>query len=176
MANRAEQIVTKELRYYVPADAGADVLRSLRTMSRWEEINDGHHSEKRTNRRTAFPAKIVLAATIASSPAPVLFPVWGRNLSASGVAALCSRLLEPLYADDETPLLELSTVLDQATSWQCGLCLSPTEFRWMICRIVRLRPLPNEMFDFGVEFLRGSNSFPTDLAPEFCRLLQSWME
>jgi hypothetical protein len=32
------------------------------------------------------------------------------------------------------------------------------------------------MFDLGVEFLRKSDSFPTDLSPEFHEVLQTWIE
>lgn len=172
----AEQIVAPGLRFYVPADTGADVHRSLCTMRRWEKINDGHHSEKRVTQRTGFFAKVVLAVTTPSSLDLVLFPVWGRNLSASGVAAVCTPFLEPLYADRKLPRLELPTIHERATSWQCGLYLSPTEFRWMDCRIVRLRDLPTGMFDLGVQFLRRNDSFLTDLAPQFHGVLQSWME
>jgi hypothetical protein len=144
----------------------------LAAIRQWDKINDGHHAEKRPGERLNFNGNPILVVTLPATagdelhaePQSISFSVSGRNISRSGMSFLASRVIMPVLASDETPIVQLEDVLIVPSELTVGLPEHGSDgLHWLVAKLVRLRRVHEELLEGGVQFLRKQDSAPAKL-------------
>ncbi|HET6325225.1 MAG TPA: hypothetical protein VFG04_11165 [Planctomycetaceae bacterium] len=123
----------------LPAESHRDADRVLKILARWDEKMRGRQTQKRSQERCAYPARMsVYHHEIKTRPgrsaeaAPI--SVWARNVSALGVGFIYK---------------------GQIPAKRVVLCLDPDAGAktWLLVEIVRRRQVHNEFWDYGAKFI-----------------------
>ena len=132
---------------------------ALKSLDRWREINDGHHSQKRSLERFSFRGRpIVVVEDVRSSgdelgAASVGFEVWGRNVSRGGASFLSGGHLVPCGdLDDDVSLMSLEDVIELERVISIGFCYEKGFWQWFLARVMRVRKVHGGLFEIGVAF------------------------
>jgi hypothetical protein len=147
---------------YEPDCDESMVLETITALNRWNQINSGHHTEKRSVERLGYDGRplVVIDATQDDSGAPfadggpVVFRAWGRDLSRAGMSFLTpSRLISCKPGDHSPAVLLFSQMVELGSQFRIGLSQSKGDMLFMTALLIRLRLVQNGMIDCGVRFL-----------------------
>lgn len=159
----------KEVVLYLSPDQGAEARRAFASLDKWDLSRSGNHASKREFERRQYRTGVILSLCVTGllKDAPGLHTIfvvaYGRNISTSGLGFLVDRTLYPIDGvSNDAPALEITQVLSVGSHLSCGLLQPPADTIWLDAEVMRMRNVPDEMFEVGVHFdgRRETSSLP----------------
>ncbi len=147
-----------------PLQGEIDYEGDLRTIDKWDEINNGHHNEKRNGERYPLRSWIRLAYVSVSYldnkkfPQLVLINGFSRDISSKGASILCPEKVFPLKCHDRAETVRTSHCL--SVSDHVSLGIQRTEGNWITMKseVRSIRKTPSGLNRIGLKFCRSAES------------------
>ncbi|PHS16934.1 MAG: hypothetical protein COA78_03520 [Blastopirellula sp.] len=136
-----------------------DYENDLQTITKWSEINDGHHNEKRLGNRYQYRGTFTLAflstqfSEDTNCPELIRIEAFGIDLSTKGARFLCPNEFMPMDNDDLTEIIKLDHNLSISDNIVLGILQPDSSWILMQSEIRRIRKTRNQLNDFGVKLL-----------------------
>jgi len=143
-----------------PFNPKIDYADDLQTIDKWDEINNGHHNEKRKVERYKYRSCVRLAfacQSIVDKKRPrhlIIISGYSKDISTQGAGVLCPERIVSLKSDEKVETLLLKPFL--SISDPVALGLQRAEGNWITMKgeIRNLRKTRNDLIYIGIRFCK----------------------
>lgn len=128
----------------------------LCALDRWTARNDGHHTEKRSDRRHPYRAQVRVTATDPSTADEIRFSVVTRDISVSGLSFVVAKMIRPdagkkaIHAP--TLLLPEHEIVIEMPHGDTAVVLT--------AEVRRVRKVHDDLYECGVRFVGRRSGLP----------------
>lgn len=142
-----------------PIDTAVNYADDLQTIDKWDEINNGHHSEKRLIERFKYRTCVRLAFICQNAlsktrrPQLVVINAFSKDISTHGAGVLCPERIFPLKWHDGAETLLIKPFLSISDSVALGLQRAEGNWITINAEIRSLRKTRNGLNNIGLKFV-----------------------